>query len=409
MSQIKIKNFGPIRAGFEENEAFLDIKKVTVFIGNQGSGKSSVAKLISVLTWIEKALVRGDFKEKDLTFKLFKKHCTYQNISNYFKDDTEISYIGKAYSIQYSANNISVIKSKTNNYQVPKIMYVPAERNFVGAVSNVRGLKGLPSTLYTFSDEFANATEHLKDKALSLPINEAKFEYQRLNKIAWIAGEDYKVRLSEASSGFQSFVPLYLVTHYLATSINEKQDASTKSVSIEEERRIRKEIEDILLNGHLSEEVKKAALELLSARFKNSCFINIVEEPEQNLFPLSQRNILNSLLEFTNMTAGNRLILTTHSPYILNYLSIAIQGDYLFEKLKSNPLSAELKKRLNKIVPLKSVISALDVVIYQLDEKGNIKKLPSYEGIPSDRNFLNASLAEGNNLFGSLIEIEQEL
>ena len=40
------------------------INKVTVFIGNQGSGKSTVVKLISAFTKIEKSLFRGDF-EKD--------------------------------------------------------------------------------------------------------------------------------------------------------------------------------------------------------------------------------------------------------------------------------------------------------------------------------------------------------
>jgi ABC-type glutathione transport system ATPase component len=47
MSKIKIKNFGPIQEGYNENNGWIDISKVTVFIGNQGSGKSTVAKLIS--------------------------------------------------------------------------------------------------------------------------------------------------------------------------------------------------------------------------------------------------------------------------------------------------------------------------------------------------------------------------
>lgn len=410
MSQIKINNFGPIKAGYTEQDGWLDIKKVTVFIGNQGSGKSSVAKLISVMTWIEKALVRGDFKGSDLTkYNRFKKHCAYQNIDGYFKDNTEIAYKGKAYAIQYSSGNLTIEKAVENGYQVPKIMYVPAERNFVSAVKNVRVLKGLPQTLYTFAEEFFDAAENLKGKALELPINKVKFEYQSLNKIAWIAGNDYKIKLSESSSGFQSFAPLYVVSRYLSLSINkDQQDASVKSISIEEERRIKKEIESILLNQQLSEEVRKVALEILSSRFKSSCFINIVEEPEQNLFPNSQRQTLNSLLEFNNDALGNSLILTTHSPYIITYLSIAIQGDYLKEKLKSSKDSSFLLDRLDKIVPLKSLISASDVVVYQLDDAGNIQKLPNYEGIPSDDNFLNTSLAEGNQLFGSLLEIEQD-
>jgi hypothetical protein len=39
---------------------------------------------------------------------------------------------------------------------------------------------------------------------------------------------------------------------------------------------------------------------------------------------------------------------------------------------------------------------------------GTIEKLTDYEGIPSDKNYLNQSLAEGSYLFDSLLEIEQE-
>ena len=67
MSKIKIKNFGPIKAGCTENDGWIDIKKVTLFIGNQGSGKSTVAKLISTLTWLEKAMVRGDRRHNEIS------------------------------------------------------------------------------------------------------------------------------------------------------------------------------------------------------------------------------------------------------------------------------------------------------------------------------------------------------
>ena len=49
MSNITIRNFGAIK----EQSAPIEIKKVTFFIGNQGSGKSTVAKLISIFSWIE--------------------------------------------------------------------------------------------------------------------------------------------------------------------------------------------------------------------------------------------------------------------------------------------------------------------------------------------------------------------
>ena len=66
MSRIKIKNFGPIREGFVGNDGWLGIKKVTVLIGDQGSGKSTVAKLISVFSWLEKNIVRNDLSVEQL-------------------------------------------------------------------------------------------------------------------------------------------------------------------------------------------------------------------------------------------------------------------------------------------------------------------------------------------------------
>ena len=109
------------------------------------------------------------------------------------------------------------------------------------------------------------------------------------------------------------------------------------------------------------------------------------------------------------MNDGNKLIMTTHSPYLINYLSIAIQGKYLqneINKHKKTNLLAELDKKISQ----KSLIDSSDVVIYQLNEEdGTINKLANPEGIPSDKNYLNQSIREGNLLFDSLLEIEEKL
>lgn len=405
MSQIRIKHFGPIKEGYQQNDGWMEINDMTVFIGSQGSGKSTVAKLISTMTWIEKALVRGDFGGKELSAKGFQKHVSYQNILDYFKPESVIEYQGQAFFISYKANRVTVEKNIKNGYVFPKIMYVPSERNFVSSVRNLNTLKGLPSTLYTFSDEFINALEDIKGQ-LDLPINNSHFEYQKLNKLSWIGGEGYKIKLSQASSGFQSFVPLFIVTRYLASSLFLQSDHATKEISIEEEKRIRREIEEIFANPNISEEVKKLSLELLSSKFSYSSFINIVEEPEQNLFPDSQQEILNSLIRYKNLNENNKLVITTHSPYIINYISIAIQAGNLLKKLNSE----DLIKKLNDVVPLDSVLESGRVSVYQFEEKkGCIADLPNFEGIPSDNNFLNQSLGEGNIAFDRLLEIEEEI
>jgi len=416
MRKIRIKNFGPIKEGLLENDGFMDIKRVTVFIGNQGSGKSSVAKLISTMSWLEKALIRGDFGENDLKIyhRFIKKHCAYQNIDSYFKDDTEIEYIGTAYSFIFSHGTLTIINEKENlfsvdssKYLVPKIMYVPAERNFVSAVDNPSALKKLPPALYTFLDEFENAKQELKE-SLDLPVNNVKYEYHKLNKMSYILGEGYKIRLSKSSSGFQSLVPLYLVTRYLAESINKKSYSLKKELSIEEKNIIKHKIADIFEKEALSDELLEIALEHLLSRYKNSCFINIVEEPEQNLYPTSQKDILYKLIEYAKLNEGNRLIVTTHSPYIINYLTLAVKANSVLQKIKPTTKSEELENLLGKIVPTLACLDPNDTIIFELDDKGNITILENYKGLPSDQNYLNVKLEETNELFTKLLEVEDQ-
>ena len=85
---------------------------------------------------------------------------------------------------------------------------------------------------------------------------------------------------------------------------------------------------------NLTDEQKRIALSVLSAKFNKTAFINIVEEPEQNLFPTSQQKMLFSLLDLNNINEGNKLIITTHSPYLINYLSLAVKAYSLKSKIK---------------------------------------------------------------------------
>jgi predicted ATPase len=409
MSKIKIKNFGPIKEGYCENDGWLDVKKVTVFIGDQGSGKSTVAKLISTLSWIEKAMVKGQIREDELnTYNRFQKRLSYQKIDNYIKSETEIEFKGNAYTFQFSKGAFSVSKAPENGYLLPKIMYVPAERNFLSVVDRPDKLKELPLPLFTFLDEYDRARNVFWD-GLSLPITKAHFKYDRQNKIAHIIDEGYDIRLSEASSGFQSTVPLFLVTKYLTEGLTQEDDQTIKESSIEEQRKLEKEVKRILEDNQLSPDIKQESLRQLSAKRKPSCFINIVEEPEQNLFPSSQRNILNELLKNVNHSYGNRLLITTHSPYLINYLTLAIKAYFVSSEIELTNNRDRLTIKLDEIVPLKSKINSDDVVIYEWNEwNGTIIKLGDYKGLPSDENYLNQKMGESNTLFANLLEIEDK-
>ncbi len=415
MSRIRIKNFGPIKEGNQSNDGWIDIKKVTVFIGNQGAGKSTVAKLISTFTWIEKALVRGDYNKKWFERKniLKNQYLNYHRLENYFKtngvDNTVIEYEGDAFSIVYEKGSLLISEVRNKEYPLPQIMYVPAERNFITYVKTPKELKLSSESLKEFLTEFDNAKNEMKGLE-KLPINNIGVEYDKLNDTLNLKGENYKVKLTEASSGFQSLVPLYLVSSYLANSVKKQSETNKETMSSDEMQRFKKGVEEIWNNNNLTDEQKRVALSVLSAKFNKTAFINIVEEPEQNLFPTSQWQMLQSLLKCNSMNKGNRLIITTHSPYIINYLSIVIQGEYLESKIKKSSNKDILLSKLYNLIPKQALVSANNVVVYQLDEKdGSVIKLETIDGIPSDKNYLNDTLAEGNLLFDSLLEIEQEL
>lgn len=402
MSKLKVENFGPITTGFTEDDGFMDFRKVTVFIGNQGSGKSSVAKLFSTMSWLEKALFQGRVTRDYVTKynRFVKEYCGYQNLENYFRDDTVIEYRGLAYSLIYRNRKLEIYSMvrglgiQMPAYKVPQVMYVPAERNLLSAVDDPDKLKGLPKSLVAFWEELRQAQLAAPDD-LQLAVGQVGFRYDASSRTPRISGKTaggvvFDLRLSEASSGFQSLVPLLLVLHHLATQ--RERDNSRSSLSPGEHRKLDARAAKIINNAKLTEEAKTLALNALGTRLRTETLLSIVEEPEQNLFPTSQRAMLHQLLKYVNTTDGNVLVLTTHSPYVVNYLTLAIKGQEVLQKINTLVIQDESLAKLNRIVPTASVIAASDTVVYELTEAGQIQQLATYHGLPSDDNYLNRQL-----------------
>ena len=431
MSKIKIKDFGPIREGFIENDGWMDVKKVTVMIGDQGSGKSTVAKLISVFSWIEKNVVRQSISIEQITTAVFRNLCAAQELFEYFKQDTFLSFQGEVWDFEYNAKedtfNGKMNSAKLKNYVLPKIQYISAARNLLTILYNISFQSitdkegkvidmssNIPFMVKDLNNEYMKALIELAKDGFSLPINETSVFFQNHNTFIKTRGN--KVSMSAASSGIQSITPLLLVSYYLSEMVQKDLSERIQTIDNNLKSKIENELakeSEILADkfkqmfsfgkGVLKDDAETDLLEEKLKKFIPSSFINIVEEPEQNLFPTSQQRVINSLLEFNNKLVDNKLIITTHSPYIIGYLTLAIKAKELYHKVKVD----EVRQKIDAIVPINSAVNHNDLAIYELDEKkGTIKLLGSENGIPDDNDYLDNELGMMNDLFSDLLDIE---
>ncbi|WP_294296258.1 ATP-binding protein [uncultured Chryseobacterium sp.] len=409
--KIRIKNFGPIKEGLLENEGWIKISKNTIFIGDQGSGKSTIAKLISTFMWIEKALTRGDFNEEWLEkkYRFRKDFLTYHRLENYISahEETVIDYIGEAYHFKFEKDILKIVFRLNTSYQLPQIMYVPAERNFISYVRTAKELKLASDALNEFLTEFDHAKKTINN-ALNFPINNLLVSYDEYLDVVNLIGKDYKILLSESSSGFQSSVPLFMVSNYLSQSVKFRSGESNR-MNNDQQYRFRQNVEAISKDKNLTDEQKRLAISALSAKFNKEVFFNIVEEPEQNLFPSSQLEIIKSLISINNKIPGNKLIITSHSPYLISFLGIMIEAYNLFNKAKKNE-NKQVLNDLDNLLTVDLLINPDQISIYEMNEEdGTLRLLPNFEGIPSDDNFLNKGLKKSNEIFDKLLELEEQL
>lgn len=453
MAKLRVKNFGPIKDGFSENDGFMEITPVTVICGNQATGKSTIAKLYSTFVWLEKALKIRKINYEEVNFKeLIDRYFSYHCIQSYITEKTEIDFIGSLYEFHMQNRELNLNKIKNGKYIKPKIAYIPAERNFCTALPKPNVIAGVLRNLFETIGDFDVAREALAYTKYKLPIGNYFYRYDVDSNKSFIFDDknNYEIELFEAASGIQSIVPLSIISKHYSNIFNCDLIGKRQQFSLDEKKQIEKEYKNLsetlgigvltsllsaIASGGVSlgfsvialifafkavglynsvnkkekilknlgqeklDVLQQANEEILS--IITSCFINIVEEPEQNLYPESQGKVLFELLECLNTNEHNQLIITTHSPYMLSYLTQSAKAAELLQK----GVPAE---RLEKIVPAKSTVSGEKISIYETKEDGSIKLLKPYEGLPSDENLLNEALAAGNERFSSLLDLEEE-
>lgn len=336
MRHLKITNFGPIQ------EANLELGQVNVIIGLQSSGKSCVLKTACYCTWVEKRL--------ELTQKVngFGNGSTfidimanYYNMTGYIREDTYIEYETNHLKFSYSHSNKSFEmrwKSGHWNYRRPKVSYVPADRNLVAAIPGWSSLS-LDENMLEFMSNWDKARKFVKKEENFLDLG-MSYVYDSMSNDDKIQLENGKpLMLKESSSGIQSLLPMYVHLDYMTHG--QYYDDNTKSSYEQKEERkyllstiyrnlYKKRLQEgnakelvVSIDGfdyNFSEEKHAKRFQQIYQKYIKVDHSEIfLEEPEDNLFPPTQCQFMNWLLDAIQIH-NDMLFVATHSPYILNQL-----------------------------------------------------------------------------------------
>ena len=350
--KLKIKNIGPI------NEVEMEINKVNIFIGPQSSGKSTIAKIISFCQWLEKdILIHQGTSHIDSAYWVEKLH-NYHKMDSYFREGSSIEYHSNTVSFTYhSDGNFSITPVNIEQEKMRKITYIPSERNYV----NIPNISSLPMGNDYIRDFIFDwlliRNKYSKDTPQDIIDLGVQYYYDK-NAGDMVSLQDGNpISLSEASSGLQAIIPLLVSLSYSTNWIyNHTQDLSFDKFSILHKTFIKelykKEIlSDVILQDeklkqitadlfnslqHISPEVEiptdlKAAANLANRLGKPHYTFMIIEEPEENLFPVTQYGLVKHIFQSLNGNSDNSVVITTHSPYILTAINNLIQAGNIIE------------------------------------------------------------------------------
>lgn len=419
MDIIEIKNVGPIK------NIKIQLNRINVFMGRQSSGKSTIAKIISYCQWVEKRFIL----EGKFDYKFSEQFLEFHRIDeSYFSKDSLISYKSEFISLSYKGKEKLeelILFDDLENFEKSKNIYIPAERNFASSIPNLGRYNETNDNIMSFLYDWHDAKKtyskknplSILDLGVSYHSDENELDILKLDKI------NKSISLQNASSGLQSIIPLMILVDYMTKgvfkkntppSVKEKLQLYHKDRSLLQ-KYLKNELENIKESqskvGKLTFEkhetfqqemsdIRKRVVELellmsevenIDKEWRNYSFSKIIiEEPEQNLFPSTQRDVIYYILNNLFSDEKNHsLTITTHSPYILYALNNCIMAHKVQDKL------SDMEK--SKLNCLDSAIPSKNISIYEITD-GEIKIIQQEDGLIGE-NFFDEKMKEIMNEF----------
>ena len=352
MKHIVIHSVGPIV------DADIDLKQISVIIGPQSLGKSTILKVASYCTWVEKNI---ELQQDPSLFdgeKFIQPLMTFHKMGDYFNANSRISY--ESDYMRFSYNHLKKTfsfewKEARWSYRRTKISYIPSERNLVAVIPNWFEISLEQNNIRSFMTEWETARRATTTLLDVLHLN-VSYRYDPDLKKDMVKIQDGSTMdITDISSGLQSLIPLYVHLNYLNSSLAHSGSPS-KIVgdwvneglrnSIYEELFVKKgRTEVVEYNADPDIQTDKNPAPMLYGRYygedrlvfshasdiddfekilnqyvlTDHCDI-FLEEPENNLFPPTQAGLTNWILDLANGEHANSFFIATHSPYVLGEL-----------------------------------------------------------------------------------------
>jgi ABC-type lipoprotein export system ATPase subunit len=360
MKHLLIKKVGPIKY------VDVELKLYNFIIGPQSSGKSTIAKIFSTCQWVEKEVATMQNERIIGTGNDFVELVeSFHKMEGYFCPESEVLYETDAIIIHYHDKSLDIVIKPGYKYRREKICYIPAERNAI-TLPELRGLEFGNTNIRSFLFDWFNARElYNPDNKLGVLNLDIKYYYDKslqLNKdrISHYNGISYEIPLASASSGLQSVVPLTVMLSYYTNEYFDTFQHKTSFDENDKERQIRsnlidnlvlepqfpgfkqeqrqnliRKLDDLLMH-HDPEQTKifdrfRKVLQQMLVPIRTSF---VIEEPEQNIYPMTQIELIDRIITLCSNKKKHSVMITTHSPVIISYVNVLLQ-----EKVKPEDIN----------------------------------------------------------------------
>lgn len=429
---IIVRNVGPIK-----NEVMIELNRINILIGQQSIGKSTLAKIACYCSWVEKEISTRQDPELFMQVGHFVKNLEgFHKMEGFITDNSLIAFSSDVMSFKYDKGEFDFQWGRNRwGYKRRKTLYIPAERNIVAVIPNWFEVKLEDNNTRSYLADWERVRKYHTSESPVTMVGASQYYFNQADKSDHIVTPDgTDVLLKNASSGMQALAPLQvLIKHYIDDFYEKKLYQKEEDIDYEKRfLKLNEELRGHLIVTELTEEEREAYLDeieqfressdsvgtlsfdiLIKMLFPNKNFHEkysstlknmwnitstafFIEEPELNLYPASQYELIRGLIKLL-YGKEHTVFITTHSPYILTTLNNLI---YAAEVAKQKP------DKVKSIVPENLWVNKEDVSAWKLTENGVLENLMSDEVAMISAEEIDDISGTINDEFDELFELD---